>query len=175
MADDDLTARLQWPSDPDSPFSAARGTPTDRARPPVATPAGVGEASPAGGTIDLTDLHEQLAALQRAVVAAGRPVDLGPVVAAVEELRGALAELRHEVAELRAAATSGAELTSLAGAGTELQSLREEMVALRRRISLRGQAPDVTLDDEQVEQVVSAVLDRLQDRPAPARAGRRHR
>jgi len=159
MADDEPTTRLHWPSDPLAPFDAGA---TER-RPAPPEPSPVGEAAPVA---ELAALRAELEEL-RGIVAGMAGQDLHALRVAVDEVRG-------EVAALREAVAGAAEVATLAGDAAALTELRDEMVALRRRISLRGQGAEAPLDDAQLERVVASVLDHIQSRPV-VRPGRRHR
>lgn len=92
------------------------------------------------------DLQERKVPDDSAVLAV-----LGEVQAGIE----ALGSARTPVAALAPI------VEELGAARDELASLREEVVSLRRRITLRGQVAEPTLDEEQLERLVESVVARV--------------
>jgi hypothetical protein len=82
----------------------------------------------------------------------------------------AIAELRATIDGLGPART---QVTALGPIVEELGELREEFVALRRRISLRGQPTDATLDEAQLDRIVESVVERVLAGAPPSPARRR--
>jgi hypothetical protein len=178
MADDDLSTRLHWPADPldagQRTASAPTGTPE---RPPPADPP-----RPAPGSkSEVGILRDEVAALRRAIEELSDRVRLEPLTSQVEALRLQLVELRDDLPAADAAPAGPAVVaaleelrTSIQGISTvrapagslapiveELGALRQEVVSLRRRVTLRSKAVDDVLDDDQLERIVEAVVDRV--------------
>jgi hypothetical protein len=202
MADDDLSLRLHWPADPledRADDRAAEAAP--RTRPaPAAAPDDVPAATPAGDDRgELALVRHELADLRHAVDDLADRVQMRQLRASMEELRSEVISLRRvvlewpdleqlttEVGALRSQlvdlaagppsstrATVDVTADAVAPLAEELAALRAELVSLRRRIALRGQAADAGTDDARLERIVETVVRRLSEGTAtPARRRR---
>jgi hypothetical protein len=105
---------------------------------------------------DLAEVRSELASLRRSVEDVGDRVQL-------RQLRTSLDELRTDVAALRRAVLEQADPAE-GSAAEQLALLREEVVALRRRIALRAQSDPAAapgLSDDDVARIAAAVAERL--------------
>jgi hypothetical protein len=182
LSDDDIGVRLHWPG-----AAEGRERPIELDEEPAQPDAAVDADEPAspGAVGDrLTDaVLARLGALEQEVAVAidelrGDVASLREVVLGwpeLEQVGADLAGLRAEVSDLlesRKAFTNG-DSPGLASVRTEVEALREEMVSLRRRISLRATAAPVGLDDDQLERLARAISERLaQPETPPPRRGR---
>ena len=182
LSDDDIGVRLHWPGAAEGrePVAElveepAEPAPTlDRDDDPASTE-GAGDRLTNVVLARLGALEEEVAAAideLRGDLASLREVVLG--WPELEQVGADLAGLRTEVSDLlesRKAFTNG-DSPGLASVRTEVEALREEMVSLRRRISLRATATPAGLDDEQLERLARAISERLAppEGPQPRRA-----
>jgi hypothetical protein len=200
MADDDLSLRLHWPTDPLEDRTDERAP---EAAPRTGSAAGDAAreapeaAADAGGELAL--VRQEMADLRHALDDLADRVQLRQVRASMEELRSEMVSLRRvvlegpdleqlttEVGALRSqlvdlvasspsSPRAAGEVTAdaVAPLAEELAALRAEMVSLRRRIALRGQGGDAGTDDERLERIVGSVIRRLsEDAATPARRRR---
>jgi hypothetical protein len=91
---------------------------------------------------------------------------------------GALLDVRASIDALGTVRTPVAALgpivEELGTVRQELGALRDEVVSLRRRVALRGQSGDVSIDDDQLDRIVESVVARV-NASAPAPTSRRRR
>ncbi len=114
---------------------------------------------------DLADVRSQVAALTGAVEDVADRVELRQLRGAVDELRSDVAGLRRTIAEPSGREHAAApELEDLA---QELSELRAEMVSLRRRMSLKASGSG-TLTPEELAAIAEVVTERLLQAIRPA-------
>jgi hypothetical protein len=110
---------------------------------------------------DLAEVRSELASLRRSVEDVGDRVQLRQLRTSLDELRSDVAGLRRAVLEWSGPGGAG-EPPEPGATAEQLTLLREEVIALRRRIALRGrtEAPSALSDDD-VERIAAALAERL--------------
>lgn len=106
---------------------------------------------------DLAELRSEMSALRHSIDDAGDRVP-------IRQMRTSLEELRADVAALRRVGLPEVDADALAAGGRvaeELAALRNEIAALRRRISLRAVAESPGLSDEQLHLLAELVAERM--------------
>jgi chromosome segregation ATPase len=109
---------------------------------------------------DVAELGEALAGTAEASEAAmaGVAENVAALTAELQQLRADMAELA-EVADTRGRSGSGAPAG--ADADAALAGLQAELVAIRRRLPVRGREPVVTVEPGQFDALVDAIIERL--------------
>ena len=121
-------------------------------------------ASVAALTAELRQLHGDVGELGDAQASTAEAADTAIVAVAesVSVLAAELQELRGDVAEVaEALAVAVASPAAPAAPDGALAGLQAELVAIRRRLPMRGKEPKVTLDPSQFEPLVDAIMKRL--------------
>jgi ABC-type transporter Mla subunit MlaD len=158
MPEDEFRTELSWPTDPlgERPAAddeAAEPTGQQDSPPPPPKPDGHDDAG--------DRLLERVDTLRRDVDA-----HLAGLRAELAGIRGSLAELLERPTET----SRGSAAPSIEPLLAELAQMRDELVSLRRRITLRAdaQADTAVLSDEQLDRIartVAGLLSGVTDRP----------
>lgn len=123
---------------------------------------------------ELDQLTSEVGALRSHMI----DVQENPPPTADASLLSALADVQAGIEAIGTArgpvAALGPLVEELGAVRHDIGTLRADMAALRRRVALRVQSSDTTIDDDQLDRVVESVVERVQA-SVPATTSRRRR
>ena len=177
---DSIDVRLQWPS---SPLDDDGSEPASA--PPPATESDDASTPPVEPThdiyADLAAVRSELSGLRRAMGLVVARDELHELQASINELQGdmsavldrrvtgsskggELKAIRAELAAIRQLVEGSESLPALEPLVEEVRGLREEVSALRRRIPVRPEKPQMQLSEDQLQRLVLEIGARLDAR-----------